>query len=204
MEKIKEYLTVDGWKRDYDNSKKDFSKVNSKVKDFIADENASVNTNAALILGGLAAAALGVGMYSGVENYAGVIKPIGVSLDGIVHLGNQRVLHMIPGIVETAGLTAAGIGTARAINKIDMDPNTREILKGVGIGLTSIGVYYLYAKGLTGDQIDNLIDLGVSIPNYVQPRLNGSGLSWLNLAAIGGGLVGLTKIVKGMCGKYTH
>jgi hypothetical protein len=201
MEKLKDYLTVDGWKRDYDNTKNDFSTANSKVKDFIADESGSVKPNAALIAGGLAAAVLGVGMYSGVENYAGVIKPIAVSLNGIVN-GGERALNMIPGIVEAAGLACVGIGAARAINESDMDANAKEALKGAGILLASAGTYYWYAKGHTQGQIDNLIDLGVSIPNYLFSRLNASGLTWLNAAALVGSGVGLVKIVKGLCGKY--
>ncbi len=211
MEKIKNYLTVDGWKADYNRTKNDFSIAGSKVKDFAADENGSVNTNAALIAGGLAAAVLGAGLYSGVENYAGrggnivdsVVKPIGVCLDGIIHPGNQSVLHMIPGAIETAGLAAAGVGTTMAINESDMDPNTREALKGMGLLMASAGTYYLYAKGFTQGQIDNIIDLGTSVPNYVSPRLNASGLTWLNGAALVGCGAGLVKIIKGMCGKYT-
>lgn len=75
--------------------------------------------------------------------------------------------------------------------------NLEKMLKGAAIMAAGAGAYWLYSKGYTQGQVDNLVDMAVSVPNYILPRLNLTGLELFNMLGLGCAAVGGYKVVKG-------
>lgn len=76
--------------------------------------------------------------------------------------------------------------------------NLEKMVKGAAIVAVGAGAYWLYSKGYTQGQIDNIVDMAVSIPNYIFPRLNLTGLEVFNAIGLCSSAVGSYKVIKGI------